>query len=81
MLNQTEAKKLLTVGRRKFSEAEKDEALKYFIDNETTLEYAAEQFGMSTQTLSIHRHRTMEEHGLVAAKTKPAKKVAKKKAS
>jgi transposase-like protein len=74
MLNQTEAKKLLIVGRRKFSEAEKDAALKYFIDNECTLEYAAEQHGMSTQTLSIHRQKTMEKHGLAEAKSKPKKK-------
>lgn len=73
MLNQTDAKKLLTVGRRKFSEAEKDEALKYFIAQECTLEEAALQYGMSTQTLSIHRQRTMEKHGLIEAKAKKAK--------
>lgn len=81
MLNQTDAKKLLTVGRRKFSEAEKDEALKYFIAQECTLEQAALQFGMSTQTLSIHRQNTMVSHGLVESKTKPAKKAKSKKAA
>ena len=79
MLNQTEAKKLLTVGRRKFTESEKDAALKYFIDNECTLEFAAEQYGMSTQTLSIHRQAVMEKHGLVEkkAKAKQSKKATK----
>jgi len=79
MLNQTEAKKLLTVGRRKFTEAEKDAALKYFIDNECTLEYAAQQHGMSTQTLSIHRQATLEKHNMVEkkAKAKTAKKASK----
>lgn len=73
MLNQTDAKKLLTVGRRKFTEAEKDAALKYFLAEECTLEFAAQQHGMSTQTLSIHRQKNLVQHQLVDAKTKKPK--------
>lgn len=70
MLNQTAAKKLLTVGRRVFSEAEKDAALAYCVEHECTLQEAAAQHGMSTQTLAIHRQKTLESHGLVPAKAK-----------
>jgi transposase-like protein len=78
MLNQTTAKLLLSAGRRQFSEAEKDEALKYFTESGCTLQEAAEQYGMSTQTLSIHRNKVLVHHGLAVARPKKKKAKAKK---
>lgn len=79
MLNQTTAKLLLGAGRHQFTEAEKDEALKFYTENGVTLAAAAEEFGMSAQTLSLYRSKVLEHHGLIEAK--PEKKKAKKKAT
>lgn len=68
-LNQTQAKKLLTVGgRSKYTEETKDKACLWLIENQdkgATLKSAAEKFGMSTQTLSAYRQAQLIEHGLV----------------
>lgn len=70
-LTKTEAKALLQVGgRSKYTDDVKDEALRWLIANAEkgkTMKDAAEQYGMSVQTLSSHRKRRLEEAGLVEA--------------
>ena len=67
----TEAKALSTVGSRsKFDEATKEKALRWLLSNAdkgATMASAAEQFGMSTQTLAAYRKSVLVEHGLAEA--------------
>lgn len=67
--NKTDAKLLLTTGARsKFTDADKEKALRWLLANpQETMATAAEKHGMSTQTLATYRKAVLIEHGLVEA--------------
>lgn len=71
MLTKAETKQLQGVGgRQKFTDAQKDEALRWLIanaDKGATMKSASEKFGMSTQTLASYRQAQLEQHGFVEA--------------
>lgn len=69
--NKSEAKALAAVGTRaKFSEADKEKALRWLLANADkggTMQIAAENAGMSTQTLAAYRKSVLVDHGLAEA--------------
>lgn len=74
--SKAELSALNEINRKRFTDEQIEEALRYQIDNGCTMKEVAEQYGISTQTLANRRDELLINAGLKtpAKKAKKAKK-------